>query len=36
LKDQIDADRYLRGSSGTTKAHRGLRFARLVMPESSA
>lgn len=32
LQDQIAADRYLKGDEGAEKAHRGLRFTKLVMP----
>ena len=32
LKDQIEADRYVKSSDAVTKGHRGLRISKLVPP----
>lgn len=32
LQDQIAADRYLAAKAAASKAHRGLRFTRIVPP----
>ena len=32
LKQQIEADRYIKGQTGADKTSRGLRFSKLVPP----
>lgn len=32
LRDQIEADKHIAGQAGGSKAHRGLRFTKLVSP----
>jgi hypothetical protein len=34
LKDQIEADRYMKSSEAVAKGHRGLRISKLVPPGS--
>lgn len=36
LKDQIEADRYLTAKTAAKKPARGLRFTKLIAPESSS
>lgn len=36
LRDQIEADRYLEQAKASAKPARGLRFTKMVMPETGS